>query len=125
MTDKEFDYLQNFEAKISIFCGLPKVHKSKQINEKCKLAKSDYFEIPENVFVLKFRSIVAGPSCQTRRLSNLVDILLRPYTKHVNSYLRDTTDFTTQVLPKTIPKGDILASFDIESLYLNIPHALG
>ena len=26
MTDKEFDYLQNFEAKISNFYGLPKVH---------------------------------------------------------------------------------------------------
>ena len=53
MADKEFDYLLNFEAKINNFYGLPKVHKSKQINEKCKLAKSDYVEIPENVLDLK------------------------------------------------------------------------
>ena len=34
MTEKEFDYLLNFEVKTSNFYGLPKVHKSKQINEK-------------------------------------------------------------------------------------------
>ena len=68
--------------------------------------------------------IVADPSCHTHRLSNLIDILLRPYTKHVTSYLRDTTDFLNN-LPISIPKDTILASFDIESLYSNIPHSLG
>ena len=34
-TDKEIGYLQNFEAKISNFYGLPKVYKSKQIHGKC------------------------------------------------------------------------------------------
>ena len=99
MTDKEFDYILNFEAKISNFYGLPKVHKSKQINEK-------------NV------------KCQTHRLSNLIDMLLRPYTRHVTSYLRETTNFLS-ILPKTIPNDAILASFDIESLHSNILHATG
>ena len=93
MTEKEFDYLQNFEAKTSNFYGLPNVHKCKQINEKCKLTKSGYVEITEKVHDLKLRPIVAGSSCHTHRLSNLLDILLRPYTKHVTSYLRDTSDF--------------------------------
>ena len=53
MTEKEFDYLQNFEAKTSNFYGLPKVHTSKQINEKCKLTKSDYVEITEKVHEIK------------------------------------------------------------------------
>ena len=66
------DYLQNFEAKTSNFYGLPKVHKSKQINEKCKLAQSNYVEITEDILDLKLRPIVAGPSCQTHRLSNLI-----------------------------------------------------
>ena len=30
MTEKEMDYLQNFEAKSSNFYGLPKLHRSKQ-----------------------------------------------------------------------------------------------
>ena len=124
MTEKEFDYLLNFEIKTSNFYGLPKVHKSKQINEKCKSTNSGYVEITDQISDLKLRPIVAGPSCHTHRLSNLIDILLRPYTKHVTSYLRDTTDFLNN-LPNTIPKDTILASFDIESLYSNIPHNLG
>ena len=124
MTEKEFDYLLNFEVKTSNFYGLPKVHKSKQINEKCKSANSGYVEIPDKISDLKLRPIVAGPSCHTHRLSNLIDILLRPYTEHVTSYLRDTTDFLNN-LPNTIPKNTILTSFDIEALYSNIPHKLG
>ena len=124
MTEKEFDYLLNFEVKTSNFYGLPKVHKSKQINEKCKSANSGYVEITDKISDLKLRPIVAGPSCHTHRLSNLIDILLRPYTEHVTSYLRDTTDFLNN-LPDTIPKDTILTSFDIELLYSNIPHKLG
>ena len=124
LTEKEFDYLLNFEIKTSNFYGLPKVHKSKQINEKCKSTNSGYVEITDQISDLKLRPSVAGPSCHTHRLSNLIDILLRPYTKHVTSYLRDTTDFLNN-LPNTIPKDTILASFDIESLYSNVPHNLG
>ena len=114
----------NFEIKTSNFYGLPIVHKSKQINEKCKSTNSGYVEITDHISDLKLRPIVTGPSCHTHRLSNLIDILLRPYTKHVTSYLRDTTGFLNN-LPNTIPKDTILASFDIESLYSNIPHNLG
>ena len=60
----------------------------------------------------------------THRLSNLLDILLRPYTKHVKSNLRDTTDFLNY-LPGEVAPHTILASFDIEALYSNIPHDLG
>ena len=124
MTEKEFDYLLNFEVKTSNFYGLPKVYKSKQINVKCKSANSGYAEITDKISDLKLRPIVAGPSCHTHRLSNLIDILLRPYTEHVTSYLRDTTDLLNN-LPDTIPKDTILTSFDIEALYSNIPHKLG
>ena len=124
LTDKEYDYLLNFEVKTSNFYGLPKVHKSKQINEKCKSTNSGYVEISEHISDLKLRPIVAGPSCQTHRLSNLIDILLRPYTEHITSYLRDTTDFLNN-LPDNIPEHTILTSFNIEALYSNIPHELG
>ena len=49
LTEKEFDYLLNFEIKTSNFYGLPKVHKSKQINEKCKSTNSGYVEIRSNI----------------------------------------------------------------------------
>ena len=73
---------------------------------------------------LKLRPIVAGPSCMTHKVSNLLDVLLRPYTEHVKSHLRDTIDFLNN-LPGEVAPHTILASFDIEALYSNIPHDLG
>ena len=75
-TKTELDYLQNFEIRTSQFYGLPKLHKSKTISEKCKSAKTSYVAVSE-VKDLKFRPIVAGPACLTHRLSNLLDIILR------------------------------------------------
>ena len=82
LTDKEFDYLVNFECKSSNFYGLPKIHKNKKITEACAVVTSNYVELkPPNY--LTFRPIVAGPACETHRLSNLLDILLQPCTKYV------------------------------------------
>ena len=81
MTKKEFDYLQNFEVKTSNFHGFSKVHKSKQIHEKCKLTKSGYVEITEKVHDLKLRPIIAGSSCHTHRLSNLLNIPSRKFLR--------------------------------------------
>ena len=122
-TKKEDDYLRDFELKDSNFYGLPKVHKSPQINAKCKESNVQSLEF-ENVSDLKLRPIIAGPACLTHRLSNLPDILLRPFTNYVKSHLRDMLNFFNH-LPKTVPGETILASFDVKSLYSNIPHDLG
>lgn len=123
LTKKECDYLMNFECKTSNFYGLPKIHKSKEINEACALASSKYMELkPPDT--LTFRPIVAGPTCETHRLSNFLDILLQPYAKHVKSFIKDTKDFL-QKLPENIDVESILVSFDVENLYSNIPHELG
>ena len=117
------DYLVNFEMKPSTFYGLPKVNKSEKIKTTCEQNISHYVEV-HYVNDLKLRPIVAGPTCQTHRLSNLLDILLRPLTKRVKSYLRDTTDFLNH-LPSEISDNTLLVSFDVQSLYSNIPHQLG
>ena len=51
-------------------------------------------------------------------------LFLQPFTNHVKSYLRDTTDFLNN-LPHRVPTNTLLVSFDIEALYSNIPHELG
>ena len=61
LTDNEYDYLLNFEVKTSNFYGLPKVHKSKQINEKCKSTISGYVEISEHISDLKLRPLSPVP----------------------------------------------------------------
>ena len=73
---------------------------------------------------LKFRPIIAGPSCPTHRLSSLIDILLKPFIKHVSSYVRDDIDFLNH-LPDQIHDNELLVSFDVTSLYSNITHQLG
>ena len=64
---------------------------------------------------LKLRPIVAGPACLTRRLSNLLDIILRLYTQRVKSNLGDTTDFLNN-LPGRVPPSTLLASFDARKI---------
>ena len=124
-TQKEYEYLKKFEVKQRNFYGLPKVHKSKQINDECSKQHSEIVNM-QNVTDLKIRPIVAGPSCQTHRLSNMLDILLRPLTKYmyVKINVRDSTYFLNSLL-QTINEQSFLTTFDVESLYSNIPHKLG
>ena len=122
LTEKEVNYLCHFDFKTSGFYGLPKIHKSKIICQEAKVQKKPF--IRDRVLRpadLKFRLIRAGPRCPTSRLNNFVDILIKRFTLHVRSYLRDIIDFLNY-LPKTVPESTILVSFDVTSLYTNINH---
>ena len=71
-------YLTNISFSLSNFYELPKVHKSKQINEAIQQQNNEYIEIhePDDLTV---RPIVGGPNCPTRPLSQLIDIILKPF----------------------------------------------
>ncbi len=56
------------------------MHKSGQISEECNKAVAAYVAISD-VNDLKLRPIIAGPTCQTHRLSDFLDLILKPYTK--------------------------------------------
>ena len=107
----------------SMFYGLPKTHKSEMIRNECNKINSEYLEIldPED---LKFCPIVAGLACETHRLRNLVDILLKPFIEKVKSFVRDDIDFLNYI-PKTLPSNTLLVSFDVVNFYTNITHELG
>ena len=70
------------------------------------------------------RPIVARPSSPAHRISNFVDIILKPLCKEVPSFLRDDMDFLNH-MPSEINENTFLVSFDVVSLYTNIPHDLG
>ena len=42
---------------------------------------------------LTLRPTVAGPNFPTCRLSNLVDMLLKPFLIHIKSYIKDNLNF--------------------------------
>ncbi|CAG2236124.1 unnamed protein product [Mytilus edulis] len=122
-TEKEVDYLTKFEVKTSNFYGLPKIHKSKEVETAVQQQNCAYIEInsPKD---LKFRPIVAGPQCPTHRLSHFIDLILKPLCQYVPSFIRDNFDFLNH-LPAEVKEDAILVSFDVTSLYTNIPHKLG
>ena len=53
-----------------------------------EIQKSEHIKIlkPND---LKFRPIVAGPSCPTNRLGKLIDILLQPFLNKIENYIRN------------------------------------
>ena len=120
LTESEGKYLTDFEWRTSNLYGLPKVHKSKMIKEKATATVINVTQPTD----LKFRPIVGGPNCPTNRLSNLVDILLKPFVSKVNSHIADTKDFLRN-LPDNIDEECELVTFDITSLYTNIEKDLG
>ena len=120
---EEQDFLTKFSFSTINFYGLPKVHKSKIIQEAIQVQNSEYVKIYEPPD-LTLRPIVAGPNCPTRRLSNLVDILLKPFLIHIKSYIKDNLDFLAKCSREN--KWDtILTTFDVVGLYSNIPHEYG
>ena len=76
LTAKESDFITNFEPKPSNVYGLPKIHKSKEIQNAVKEQGNEYIKLlqPKD---LKLRPIIAGPACPTHRLSNFIDIILK------------------------------------------------
>ena len=73
LAKKEIEFLIKFDCKTSTFYGLPKIHKSKIIQDICNELKSKYIEVldPNDI---QLRPIVAGPRCETSHLSSLLDI---------------------------------------------------
>lgn len=118
LLDKEYDYLTNFDFKPAQFYGLPKVHKSLKIEEAVKSQNCKYIEITD-CNDLPFRPICGSPSCVTSRLSNMLDIILKPMCVKVRSYIKDSTHFLS-TLPKEISENSSLVTFDVVSLYNNI-----
>ena len=91
LTKAEKLYLTNISFSTSNFYGLPKVHKSK-INEAAEQQNNEYIEIhePDDLTV---RPIVGGQNCPTRPLSQLTDIILKPFLLYMKSYVKDNLNF--------------------------------
>ena len=123
LTKKEKEYLISFSYNTSNVYGLPKIHKSKLIPNAIKEQQEEYVHINEPSD-LKLRPIVAGPICPTRPLSNLIDILLKPFLLHVKSYVKDNLDFLSKCSRENY-KDTLLVTFDEVNLHANIPHTFG
>ena len=61
------------------------------------------------------------------RLSEYVDVYLKPLVQYIPSYIKDSTDFLKRIfkLNETLPNDFILITIDVKSLYTNIPNHEG
>ena len=123
LTKVEKLYLTNISFSTSNFYEFPKVHKSKQINEAIQQQNNEYIEIHEPND-LTVRPIVGGPNCPTKPLSQLIDIILKPFLIHIKSYVKDNLDFLRKCSRKN-NDSTTLVTFDVKSLYTSIPHNYG
>ena len=122
----EAHYIKSFDYKPANFYGLPKIHKSKIIQDILSKTNNVYVKLDAPVD-LPFRFITAGPASPTSKLSEFLDILLKPFYTVIPSYIRDTTDFLNK-LPHFPPDelADILiVTCDVKNMYNNIHQSLG
>ena len=76
--ESEQKFLNEKSFQTSNFYGLPKIHKSKVIEAAIHSQNTEVVEV-EEPSDLKFRPIVGGPNCPTRRLYYFLDTILKPY----------------------------------------------
>ena len=72
--------------------GLSKIHRSKIIFKTIKEQGSEYISCFQSKD-LKLHPIVVGHKCLTKRLSNFVDILLKPLLSKIKRYVKYDFDF--------------------------------
>lgn len=71
------------------------------------------------------RPIVSGCSGPTENCSAFLDFYLQPLVPLSKSYIRDSKHMIQILEDVTLPQNAILATVDVEALYLNIPHSEG
>ena len=105
LTKKAHKFLSPINCRAARFYILPKIHK------------------PGN----PGRPIVSGNGSPTERISLFVDSFLKPLVPRISSYIHDTPDFLRKLeqIKHQVPSTAIIGTFDVTSLYTNIPQEEG
>ena len=115
MKISEWKFLDDKHHEVSNFDGLPKIHKPKIIESAINSQSNEIIDIfkPND---LKLRPIVHGRKCPTKILSQLIDILLKPFLKHIGRFIGDSLDFLFKC-PREADEDTEIVKFDVISLY--------
>ena len=123
LTSKEQYFITDFCVEKQQFYVLPKINKSKEIINTITKSNREYIEMSPS-HNLKGRLILA-PVSPTRRLSEFLNALLKPFISALSTYVKDDWDFLRKLPYEPLEKESRLYSCDVVSLYTNIPHILG
>ncbi|XP_062610216.1 uncharacterized protein LOC134271997 [Saccostrea cucullata] len=71
------------------------------------------------------RPIVSAIGHPMEKISEFIDLHLRPHVENLPSYLKDTTNYINKTPSTCLPDHTLLVTMDVTSLYTNIPHDEG
>ena len=114
LTLKEYNYLTKRKHKISNLYMLPKLRKSKRINEIRQKQQCEYINIEENIIV-EALPIVVGPVYHTSSISEILHIIMEPSLAMISHIAKDSFDFKNRS-DNHCPTGTTLSTCDIKSL---------
>ena len=86
-------------SRVPQFYGLPKIHKD---------------GIP-------FRPIVAANASVSYQLAKHLAQLLQPLCGNSGHHVKDSSDFSNSILSTRIARNEVMASFDVASLFTSVP----
>ncbi|XP_076067663.1 uncharacterized protein LOC143040454 [Oratosquilla oratoria] len=102
INDDEWKKMRPGDSTIPKFYGLPKVHK-------------------ENI---PLRPIVAFRNSPTYHLASYLAKLLRPLVTDSPHMLQNSADFIERIKGLNLRRGDVMVSFDVQSMFTSIPRDL-
>lgn len=102
ITKNEYDFMKVDHPVTPVIYILPKIHKN--------------LEKPPG------RPIIAGIGSLTEKISTFIDFFLKPHVVTLPSFIKDSMDLIKLLKDIHLPANIMLATFDVESLYTNIPH---
>lgn len=123
---KEKRFIEEFDFQTSNLYGLPKIHKSQILKHNLCNSNNGYLKI-DNCTDIPFRLINGGENAPTSKLSEFLDLLLKPFCQKVPSYLRDYVDFLNKIphVDEDDVEDIVFVTCDIVNMYGNITLDLG
>ena len=94
---------------------LPKLHKSKELNDIIVAKNSEYINV-DKVLTTEGRPIVAGPSYHTSFVSEILHVIMEPTLSFIKHILKDSFDFIDRI-DTQCTVNTILSTCNIKSLY--------
>ena len=120
LTENEYKTLIQKTYKISNFYMLPKLHKSKELNDIILAKNSEYVNV-DKILTIEGRPIAAGPCYHTSVVSQILHVIMEPTLSFIKHILKDSFDFIDRI-DTQCTVNTILSTCDIKSLYTNIKH---
>ena len=120
LTENEYKTLTQKPYEISNFYMLPKLHKSKELNNIIMAKNSEYINA-NKILTIEGRPIVAGPCYHNSVVSQILHVVMEPTLSFIKYILKDSFGLIDRIDTQCTVNNN-LSTCDIKSLYTNTKH---